>query len=80
MEGQGELPSGDQQSDVSKALGETYDWKVVRSKESDQFVLELPRAVQGGENLRLRITGHRRGVVAGARIRSLDDDMIQFAG
>lgn len=77
--GAGGIALSDQQSDVSNVLGETYDWKVVRSKERDQFVLELPRAVQGGENLRLRITGHRRGVVAGARIRSLDVDMIQFA-
>ncbi|MDA7937606.1 hypothetical protein N9B71_00950 [Pirellulales bacterium] len=78
--GAGNFVSGNLQSDVSKALGETYDWKVFRSKESDQFVLELPRAVQDGENLRLRITGHRRGVVAGGRIRSIDDDMIQLSG
>jgi len=76
----GGIVAGNLQSDMSKALGETYDWKVVRSKERDQFVLELPRAVQDGENLRLRITGHRRGVLAGTQIRSIADDMIQLSG
>ena len=74
------IVAGNLHSDVSKALGETYDWKVVRSKERDQFILELPRAVQDGENLRLRITGHRRGVLAGTRMRSINDDMIQLSG
>ena len=76
----GGIVAGNLQSDVSKALGGTYDWKIVRSKERDKFVLELPRAVQDGENLRLRITGHRRGVLAGTQIRSIADDMIQISG
>ncbi len=79
-DGSGVIVEGNLQSDVSKSLGETYDWKVVRSKERDQFVLELPRAVQDGENLRLRITGHRRGVLPGTKIRSIADDMIQLLG
>ncbi len=68
------------QSDLGKELGISYEWKIVRGKNGDQLVLDLPRAIHDGENLRIRITGHRRGVPAGAQIRSTDADMIQLVG
>ena len=68
------------QSDVGNVLGAPYEWKVVRGKNGNQLVLDLPRAIRDGDSLRIRITGHRRGVPAGAQIHSTDADMIQLAG
>ena len=68
------------QSDLVKGVGVSYEWKIVRGKNGNQLVLDLPRAIRDGESLRIRITGHRRGVLAGAQIRSTDADMIQLVG
>ena len=58
----------------------SYEWKIVRGKNGDRLVLDLPKAIHDGESLRIRITGHRRGVPAGGQIRSTDVDMIQLVG
>ena len=42
--------------------------KFFGAKKAISLFSNSQRAVQDGENLRLRITGHRRGVVAGGRI------------
>ena len=68
------------QSDLGKELGVSYEWKIVRGKNGDRLVLDLPKAIHDGESLRIRITGHRRGVPAGGQIRSTDVDMIQLVG
>ena len=68
------------QRDVGNVLGVPYEWKVVRGKNEDQLILDLPRAIHDGESLRIRITGHRRGVPAGGQIRSTDADMVQLIG
>lgn len=68
------------QRDVGKVLGVPYEWKVVRGKNEDQLMLDLPRAIHEGESLRIRITGHRRGVPAGGQIRSTDAEMVQLVG
>jgi len=67
------------QRDVGNVVG-GYEWKVVRGKNDDQLILDFPQAIHDGERLRIRITGHRRGVPAGGQIRSTDADMIQLVG
>lgn len=79
-EGTEKVTSDGPRSDVGKELRVSYEWKVVRGKNGDRFVLDLPQAVHDGESLRIKITGHRRGVPAGALIRSTDADMIQLVG
>ncbi len=71
---------GRAQSDLVKELGVSYEWKIVRGKNGNQLVLDLPRSIRDGESLQIRITGHRRGVPAGAKIQSTDVDMIQLIG
>ena len=75
-----QFSSGRTQSDLVKELGVSYEWKIVRAKNGNQLVLDLPRAIRDGESLQIRITGHRRGVPAGAQIQSTDADMIQLIG
>ena len=79
-EGTEEFTSEGPRSDLGKELRPSYEWKVVRGKNGDQFVLDLPQAVHDGESLRIKIIGHRRGVPAGTLMRSTDADMIQLVG
>ena len=57
-----------------------YEWNVVRREGGDQLILDLPTAITPARELRLRITGHRRGVPAGGRFQSTAADMVQLEG
>lgn len=61
-------------------LDTRYEWNVVRRAGGDWLILDLPTAITPDRELRLRITGHRRGVPAGGRFQSTAADMVQLEG
>ena len=61
-------------------LDTRYEWNVVRREGGDRLILDLPIAITPERELRLQITGHRRGVPAGGRFQSTVADMVQLQG
>jgi len=57
---------------------EPVEWKVVRGARGDVLRVELTSAITPDKRLRLRITGHRAGVAAGAEFAAADIDMVQI--
>jgi uncharacterized membrane protein YhaH (DUF805 family) len=74
----GEQPSS--LDEGAEQLTTRYEWNVVRREGGDQLILDLPTAITPDRELRLRITGHRRGVPAGGRFQSTEADMVQLKG
>ncbi len=66
--------------EAADLIGTRYEWKVVRGSSGDRLILDLPVAVTPARDLRLRISGHRRGVPAGGRFQAVAADMVQLEG
>lgn len=64
--------------EAADRAGNRYEWKVVRGSSGDRLILDLPVAVTPARELRLRISGHRRGVPAGGRFQAVAADMVQL--
>ena len=57
---------------------EPVEWKVVRGARGDVLRVGLASAITPDKRLRLRITGHRAGVAAGAEFTAADIDMVRI--